>query len=42
MAAMGFMPHVPPGMNNVLILLYVVVVAGAMGGFWKLLQRNAS
>jgi cytochrome c oxidase subunit 1 len=42
MVAMGYQPHVPPGMDNILVIVYMLVVAAAFGGFWKLLQRNAS
>ena len=42
MVAMGYQPHVPPGMDNIMLIVYVLVVIGAFGGFWKLLQRNVN
>jgi cytochrome c oxidase subunit I len=42
MAAMGFRAHVPPGMDNFLLGIYVILVVSAFAGFWKLLQGRSS
>ncbi|MGI9253476.1 MAG: hypothetical protein ACR2J8_07010, partial [Thermomicrobiales bacterium] len=40
MIAMGYQAHVPPGMDNIMLLVYVAIVIGAFGAFWKLLQSK--